>query len=222
MKKILIVAPHPDDEVLGCGAFMHQSSIAGDQVYVLIVTRGSPKFYTDEQIANVRKEASAAHEVLGVKETFFLEYHAPELDQAPISSIANDIAKYISTKKIDTLLLPHRGDIHNDHTVVFKAGLVAARPVGTYSVKQVLCYETLSETEWAPPFGDDAFIPSYFVDVVNSFPYKLEAMCCFKSQLKDFPNPRSLENLTALAKYRGATVGFARAEAFMHIRTIIS
>lgn len=219
-KKILIIAPHPDDEVLGCGAYIGKCARAGHHPYVLIITRGTPKYYSEDRIVNVRKEALEAHNILGVKETRFLEYHAPELDQTPISDIANDIVAIIRELKIDTLFLPHRGDIHNDHSIVFKAGLVAARPVGQYSVKDIYCYETLSETEWAAPFGDDAFIPTFFTNVEDTFPLKLEAMKCFKSQLRDFPNPRSLENLTALAKFRGATVGVSLAEAFMHIRSI--
>lgn len=220
MKNILVIAPHPDDEILGCGAYISKCAQAKYQVFVLIVTRGTPKYYSEDRIVNVRREALEAHNILGIKETRFLEYHAPELDQTPISDIANDIASIIKELKIDTLFLPHRGDIHNDHTIVFKAGLVAARPVGDYSVKNIYCYETLSETEWAAPFGDDAFIPTFFANVEDTFPLKLEAMKCFKSQLRDFPNPRSLENLTALAKFRGATVGFSYAEAFMHIRSI--
>lgn len=219
-KKILVVAPHPDDEALGCGAYIKKCANNGNEVFVLIATRGTPKYYSDTQIENVRKEALSAHKILAISETRFLEYHAPELDQTNLASIANDISQICKELKIDTLLLPHRGDIHNDHSIIFKAGLVAARPVGNYSIKRVYCYETLSETEWAPPFGDDTFIPTFFANVEATFEAKLEAMKCFKSQLREFPNPRSLENLTALAKFRGATVGFKFAEAFMHIRSI--
>jgi len=93
--------------------------------------------------------------------------------------------------------------------------------MGNYTVKEVFCYETLSETEWAPPLGDDTFIPTLFVNITAQFEHKLKAMECFKSQLRAFPNPRSLETIEALAKFRGATVGFERAEAFMVIRQIM-
>ncbi len=219
-KKHLFIAPHPDDEVLGCGGLIRKLADEGQQIYVLIMSRGIPKLYSDEKVNNVRNEARAAHQILGVKETLFLDYHAPELDTYPVADISRDIAGIISKYSITDLYLPHRGDIHNDHALVFKAGLVAARPVGNYSVKNIYCYETLSETEWAPPFGDDAFIPNHFVDITAQMSYKSEAMKCFKSQLKDFPNPRSLETIEALAKFRGSTVGFHRAEAFMVIRQI--
>lgn len=220
-KNILILAPHPDDEVLGCGATIKKLSDEGNHLYVLVVTRGSSKFYSDEKILNVRNEALQAHRILGVKQTLFLDFPAPELDTVPLADMSREIAKVITDFQINTLYLPHRGDIHNDHRVVFNAGLVAARPVSFCSVKEIYAYETLSETEWAAPFADDAFIPTCFVNVENSLNSKMDAMKCFQSQLKAFPNPRSLDSIEALAKLRGATVGFKAAEAFMVIRQII-
>ena len=220
MKKILIVAPHPDDEVLGAGGLIKKYSEDGKEVFVLVVTRGTPKYYADYKIQNVRKEALEAHKILGVKQTIFLDFHAPELDITSNAEISRAISKYISEWKITDLFIPHRGDIHNDHRKVFEESLVAARPVGDYTVKSIYAYETLSETEWAAPFSDDAFIPNHFVNISDSMEDKLEAMKCFKSQIRDFPSTRSLETIESLAKFRGATVGFNRAEAFMTIRTI--
>jgi len=219
-KNILIVAPHPDDEVLGCGGIIAKYSGEGSRVFVLVVTRGTPKLYSADKIDNIRREARSAHGMLGVKETVFLDFPAPELDMISLAEISREITEVIKRFSITDLYIPHRGDIHGDHRVVFNACLVAARPVGDCSVKSIFAYETLSETEWAPPFGDDAFIPTKFVDVSTIFNKKLEAMNCFKSQLKQFPNPRSIETLTALSKFRGSTVGFSHAEAFMVIRVI--
>jgi len=220
-KNILVIAPHPDDEVLGCGGVIRKFVNNGSKVFVLIATRGSNRLFDQSKVENVRKEALEAHNILGVSETFFLEYPAPELDTVPIADLSRDFARIISENKIDILFLPHKGDIHNDHKVVFSAGLVAARPVENYTVKEIYCYETLSETEWAAPFANDAFIPTYFVNIETSFDAKTEAMSHFRSQLRKFPNPRSLETIEVLAKFRGATVGFNKAEAFMIIRQII-
>lgn len=220
MKNILVIAPHPDDEVLGCGGVMKKYAGAGDHVYVLIVTRGTPKLYNDERIENVRKEAKEAHHILGVKETIFLDFPAPELDTVPEADISRAITEVITKLNIHVVFLPHRGDIHQDHRIVFNAGLVASRPTGKYSVKEIYSYETLSETEWAAPFADDAFIPTKFINITGQMDFKLQAMKCFKSQLRAFPGSRSLEAIDALAKFRGATVGFERAEAFMTIRNI--
>ncbi|MDN3676685.1 PIG-L deacetylase family protein [Flavobacterium paronense] len=220
MKKILVIAPHPDDEVLGCGGIIKKYAAAGNSVYVLIVTRGTPKLYSDEKIKNVRNEAKRAHEILEVKETLFFDFIAPDLDITSRAEISRAIAKVIQELQIEELYLPHRGDIHHDHGIVFHAGLVAARPVNNSTVKRIFTYETLSETEWAAPFSDDAFIPNHFVNIEAQMKSKLDAMICFGTQVKSFPSTRSLETIEALAKYRGATVGFARAEAFMVIRTI--
>lgn len=220
IKKILILAPHPDDEVLGCGGLIRKNSEMGHKVYVLIATRGSSKRYSEERIANVRKEALEAHSILGVTETIFLDFPAPDLDLISKADLSTEIAKILKKLEIEELFLPHRGDIHHDHQAVFNAGLVAARPTGGNTVKKVYSYETLSETEWAAPFASDAFIPTYFMNVTTQFEHKLKAMEQFKSQLRPFPNSRSLEAIRSLAKYRGCTVGFNFAEAFMVIRVI--
>jgi N-acetylglucosamine malate deacetylase 1 len=220
VKKFLIIAPHPDDEVLGCGGIIKRYATEGHNVYVLIVTKGSHKKYSDERILKGRKQALQAHSLLGVKETFFFDYPAPELDQVSQAAISDSISELISKLGIEILFIPHRGDIHIDHFVVFNTSLVAVRPVGNYTVKAVYAYETLSETEWAAPFSDSAFIPNHFVNIEEYIHFKMDAMSHYTGQIRVFPNPRSLESIEALAKFRGSTVGYTRAEAFMTIRTI--
>jgi LmbE family N-acetylglucosaminyl deacetylase len=217
---ILVVAPHPDDEVLGCGGTIKSYSSKGDKIYILIATRGKPEMYSEERIMNVRKEALEAHRILGIKETRFLNFPAPDLDLISLAEISKAISSVITEFEIDTLFLPHRGDIHQDHKAVFDAGLVASRPVNNYTVKRVYSYETLSETEWAAPFCNETFIPTHFINISDYFRYKLEAMKCYKSQLKEFPISRSLKTIEALANLRGSTIGVPCAEAFMTIRVI--
>ena len=176
--------------------------------------------YSEERILNVRNEARKAHKILGVTETRFLDFPAPDLDRVSLAEISGAISEVILEYDIATVYLPHYGDIHHDHRVIFQAGLVAARPVNGIPVKSIFSYETLSETEWAAPLGDMTFIPTRFVNISDFFNLKLEAMKCFKSQLRDFPNPRSLKAIEALANLRGSTVGFIHAEAFMTIRII--
>jgi len=217
---ILIIAPHPDDEVLGCGGLIKKLSSQNKKLWVLIVTRGKASMYSEEKIVNVRREALEAHKILGVTKTEFLDFPAPELDLISVSVLAAAINKVILQFKADTIYLPHRGDIHSDHKAVFNAGLVAARPVSNNPVKRIFSYETLSETEWAAPTADEIFIPTSFVNISDEFSYKIEAMNCFKSQIKEFPNTRSLKTIEALANFRGSTVGFTHAEAFMTVRII--
>jgi LmbE family N-acetylglucosaminyl deacetylase len=222
--KILVVAPHPDDEVLGCGATIYKKVKEGNEVYVAILTNASksdPIKYTIEKVQNVRNEARLSCQILGVKDVFFEDFPAPALDQYPAYKMSESISKIIKQTQADTLYLPFRGDIHNDHKAIFDAAMVASRPVGDYSVKTIFAYETLSETEWAYPFAGESFVPNVYEKVsIEAFEKKLEAMKCYKSQLRPFPNSRSLEALEALAKFRGSTITRDRAEAFMLIRGI--
>lgn len=222
-RSILIIAPHCDDEILGCGGIMAKAIENGDNVYVAIVTNGhlgAPELFKKEGTEKVRSEALQAHKFLGVKDTFFLDFPCPRLDSVPAYKISIAFGEIIKNKTIDTIYLPHRGDIHKDHRISYEAGLVAARPINNSPVKRVYAYETLSETEWAPPFGDDAFIPNVFENIEQFLNKKIEAFNFFTTQIKQFPHPRSVEAIENLSKYRGSTVGMRNAEAFMLIREI--
>ncbi len=217
---VLIVAPHSDDEVLGCGGVMARHAARGDDVHVLVVTRGTPEMYPPEQEEQTRQELHAAHAILGVSSVHFLDFPAPKLDTIPGHQLADAIGRIIRSVYPSIIYLPHRGDIHSDHRAVYQATLVAARPINDCPVRKLLCYETLSETEWAAPFGDDAFIPSVFVDITDYLDQKLKAMTCYHSELKQPPHPRSLQAIEVLAKMRGATVSLPAVEAFMLVREI--
>ena len=224
MNNILIKAPHADDEVLGCGATMAKEAAKGNNVYVLICTNahvGAPEIFSEELITQIRSEAKAAHELLGVKETIFLEFPAPALDQYPGYVMSGQIASVVRNYDIDTVYIPHKGDCHKDHEVIHSCAMVACRPLAASKVKRVYSYETMSETEWGEPSASEAFVPNRYVTFTEEeFAFKLQAMAEFRTQLQAFPSPRSLEALEALAKYRGATVSSARAEAFMVLREI--
>lgn len=221
--KVLIVAPHPDDEVLGCGGIMAKYISEGHDVYVAVMTNastGAPELFSSEVVMSIREEALKAHQILGVKDTFFFDFPAPRLETSPSYQISIQLNQLIQKLSIDTLYLPHRGDMHKDHGVVFYAALVAARPINNCTVRNIYTYETMSETEWAAPFGSEVFIPNIYEDVTEFFHLKIEAMKCFQSQLKAYPHSRSLESLESLAIVRGVTVGVPKAEAFALIRSI--
>lgn len=224
MKKVLVIAPHADDEVLGCGATISKLAKEGHEVYVLIATNasvGAPELFGPEIIRQVRSEAMEAHKILKVHETVFLELPAPALDQYPRYKMANEIASVIKKFAVDTVFIPHRGDCHKDHAVIHECAMVACRPLANCTVKRVYAYETLSETEWGEPVAADFFVPvKYNTFTSNEFAVKLEAMSCFKSQLYPFPASRSLEAIEALAKFRGCTVSADRAEAFEVLREV--
>lgn len=224
MKNVLVVAPHADDEILGCGGTIYKHVQNGDNVFVAIMTDasiGAPEIFNSQDVEKTRKEALLAHKVLGVKDTVFFNFPAPQLEQHPQYKIASAINSLIENKKIDTLYIPHKGDLHLDHGVIYNASLVAARPTPGQSVLDILSYETLSETEWGHPTAEAFFIPRKFIKLTESqLTKKLEAMECFSSQLKSFPNSRSLQAIKHLAALRGSTVSTYYAEAFDIIRSI--
>lgn len=219
-KTVLAIAPHPDDEVLGCGGTLARHADVGDEVHVLIITRGDPELYPEDDETAIYQEIQAAHQVLGVISTIHLDYPAPRLDTIPGYQLADAIGQVIQRLQPQIIYLPHHGDIHTDHQRVYQAALVAARPINRCSVRQILCYETLSETEWSPPRGDTTFIPTVFLDIEDYLERKLKAMACYSTELKSFPHPRSLSTLESLAKLRGSTVGLTAAEAFSLVRQI--
>lgn len=224
MKNILVIAPHADDEVLGCGGTIYKHYLAKDNVYIAIMTnasKGAPELFSDKDIDKIQNEALKAHKILGVTKTIFFDFPAPKLNQYPIYKMADKIKLLIKKYRIDTIYIPHRGDLHKDHESVYDASLVAAKPLPNQSVKKIFVYETLSETDWSDPVSSNVFVPRFFNVIKKSvLNKKISAMNCFKSQLKDPPNSRSLENLKNLASVRGATVGNSYAESFDIVRIL--
>lgn len=215
--KILIIAPHPDDEVLGCGGTIARHSKNGDDVHLYIITEAYTPDWTEEFIENRNKEIKEACKILGIKKTHLLALPTVKLDTLPQKELNEKISKIITEVKPDILYIPFGGDVNKDHRLVFEACLVAARPVGS-RIKRILCYETLSETEWGKEIRP--FIPNVYVDISETFEKKLEAMKAYGSELKSYPHPRSLEIIKASAKKRGSEAHMKFAEAFMLIREI--
>ena len=224
MKNILVIAPHADDEVLGCGGTIYKHHLNGDKVYVAVMTNasnGAPELFSEKDINNIRNEALKAHKILCVAQTLFFDFPAPNLNQYPLYKIADKISFLIKKYKINTIYIPHRGDLHKDHESIYDASLVAAKPLPSQSVNKILVYETLSETDWSDTVSSSVFVPRYFNTLQKSvLNKKIAAMKCFKSQLKDSPNSRSLENLKNLASVRGSTIGNSYAESFDIVRII--
>jgi LmbE family N-acetylglucosaminyl deacetylase len=221
---VLVLAPHADDEVLGCGGVIRRHVLEGDVVTIAVMTnaaRGAPELFGEAVIDVIRAEARRAAARLGVRDIVFRDFPGPQLDQFPTYRLANAISELIGEYCTNTLYIPFQGDLHTDHGAVFKAALVAARPMPGASVRRVYCYETLSETEWAAPFASNAFLPVRYVNIEQQLRDKLDAMGCYASQLRPFPHPRSLEAMQTLAKLRGSQCGCAAAETFGVIREIV-
>jgi len=201
---------------------MARLSAAGAEVHAIIVTRGQEPAFPAEYVERVKAETRAAHAVLGVHETHWLDLPAAALDTLPVADVNSRIAQALAAIAPDTLFVPFIGDIHIDHQAVFTASLVWARPRNRGAPTCILAYETLSETNWHAPGVTPAFIPNIFVDIAGQLETKLAAFARFESQVRDFPDERSLIALRALALMRGATAYCEAAEAFMAIRQVWS
>ncbi len=220
MKRILVIAPHADDEVLGVGGTMARNIAEGNQVYVCIVTHGVKPLFSDEVVAKIREETIAAHEFLKVTHTFFLEFPAVMLEQIPRHQLNDKIMRVIHEVQPDEVYIPHAGDMQKDHQIVSEAAMVAVRPKYAHKIGAVYAYETLSETEWNIPNATNIFIPTVYRDISQFMETKKQALSYFSTQIEAFPNPRSVEAVEALAKYRGSTIEVEGAEAFVLIRQI--
>jgi LmbE family N-acetylglucosaminyl deacetylase len=221
-ESVLVIAPHPDDEVLGVGGTIARLADEGRRVTVAIVTKGSIEHFDAALIERGRQEAREAHCLLGVAETAFLDLPAARLDQIPHVTINAALLQVIERTRPSTVFVPFRGDIHRDHQLVFDSTLVAVRPTNGLVVAEILAYETLSETNWNAARGvTSPFIPDCYVRIDKYLDKKLRGVATYASQLREFPHERSLVAVEALARHRGATIGAPAAEAFMTIRRVI-
>lgn len=218
---VLVIAPHPDDEVLGCGGTMARLSDEGHNVYVCVVTRGTEPLFSDDAVKRTRNEQRHAHSVLGVKGTTYLDFPAAMLEESHRYELNSALASVVTEIGAEIVFVPHFGDMQLDHRLVSDAAMVAVRPRGDYCTKYVLAYETLSETEWNIPHPSLAFIPNCYIDITSTINRKLEALASFKSQMAEFPAARSVKSAESLAYLRGSTVSVFAAEAFYIIRAVI-
>ena len=215
-KKVLILSPHADDEILGCGGFISKFSKKNYQINVLILTnanKGAPEIYSPEEIQHLRNEAKIANKLIGTYKLFFENLPAINLNNYPVYKITNLIDRYLANINPEIVLIPSRNDIHDDHKIIFKAAKVSMRPNKITNLKKILTYEVLSETEWCE--DGKSFNPNYFVQLNKSdIEKKVKAFQKYKSQNKKFPHPRSKEGIINLSRVRGGQAFMQYAEAF--------
>jgi len=218
--KILVVAAHPDDELLGLGGTVAAHVAQGDTVQLAIMCGGGSVRYVPEGSPSVRKEAEQAAEILGVAELILRDLPDQRLDTLPISQIAGEIESLLKSFCPDTVYSHFCGDINRDHRVLAEAVMVAARPYAAPFVREILMYETPSSTEWGLPQLSSAFIPNVFVDITNFLETKLRAFSCYSAESCPEPHPRSLPALRARAQYWGSLVNREAAEPFIAVRSL--
>jgi LmbE family N-acetylglucosaminyl deacetylase len=188
---------------------------------VIFATTGVPHLASSEEHEQLRAEARAAHQILGVARTHFLDLPAARLDTVPQADVNQALAAILQAVGPDTVLLPFGGDIHLDHQLLFSSALVATRPNQTSYPIRLWAYETLSETNWNASCVSPSFTPTLFVDITSSLDRKIAALRAYRSQIRAFPHERSVEAVEALARLRGATVHRLAAEAFVLLRWVM-
>lgn len=210
--KTLIVAAHPDDEVLGCGGFAAKIQKFGGTIEALIITAGRAGQETDNQI---RSKAASKHVL--TREPTILNYPDQQLETIPLTNLAQRILDVIDACKPTAVLTHSINDLNQDHRLVAEATFVAVRPTPACTVKAVGSYYVPSSTDWA--FGQfGGFNPNFFVDISQTLDCKLKALECYEREMRDFPHPRSFDGIRAMHAFWGTMCGKPCAEAFQIVR----
>lgn len=221
---VLAIAPHADDETLGCGGTLARLAREGHDVTVAVLTgHGETEphpLWARETWTTVRAEAERATERLGVARLWFREVPAARVAEQPpyeLNRVCVEIAREVQP---DVVYVPFLYDLHKDHREIFHAMSTVWRPSGPLgrSIRAVYAYETVSETHWNTAYLEPGFVPNVYVDISETLEAKLEALGCYVSQVRPFPDARSIESVRAQAVWRGCQVGMKAAEGFVLVR----
>jgi LmbE family N-acetylglucosaminyl deacetylase len=222
--KVLVVAAHPDDEILGCGATAARLVQEGCDVSFAILGEGITSRHQERGAADekhlslLQEHAQAAGRVIGVREVFLHKLPDNRLDTVPLLEVVKLVEDLVARLEPQVVYTHHAGDLNVDHGVIHRAVLTATRPVAGQPVREVYAFEVPSSTEWAFQQLEPVFRPNVFVDVTHMLEKKISAMSCYRTETRQFPHPRSPEALRAIATRWGSVAGYGAAEAFELVR----
>ena len=211
--KVLVVAAHPDDEVIGCGGTIARHVANGDVVYLLILTEIYAPDWDMKEFDQRKKEALSAAKVLGIKEVMFGGFPTVKLNTVPTIALTAKLQAAVAKYQPQVVYIPPRGDINADHDAAHRAALVGCRPLFNSPVRKLISYEIAPTTRFNPP-GEGVFAANYYLDISKYLKAKLRAMRQYRLELRKDPHPRSLQGLTVFARERGLAIGVDYAEAF--------
>ena len=225
---VLVVAAHPDDEVLGCGGVIAKHSSINDHVYVAILGEGATSrgekcnnmAFRDEPM-ELKAAAQKANNILGVKMLEFHDLPDNRMDSLTLLDVVKIVENIVSQFQPEIVYTHHIGDLNIDHQYVHNATVTACRPQPGSSVKRLLFFEIASSTEWQIPYSAPSFQPNWFVDISDTLNMKLESLRAYGGEMREWPHSRSIKALECLARWRGASVGVEAAEAFMLGRNVL-
>jgi len=224
---VLVVAAHPDDEVLGCGGAIARHAENGDHVQVLIISEGatSRQLHRDRnkahiELSSLAKAAKTAGTLLGAKGVELLDCPDNRLDSLDRLDLIKLVEDRIGFHRPQVVYVHHAGDVNVDHRRLHEAVVTACRPTPGNPVQRLLSFEVASSTEWQPPGSSPPFQPNWFVDISHQWKLKREALEAYASEMRPWPHARSFEAVEHLARWRGAQVGVEAAEAFCLLRQL--
>lgn len=223
-KRILVVAAHPDDEVLGCGGTIARLVAQGYEVSVAILGEGSTSRAlrrdqgADSSVDELEAQAKSVSALLGVSDLRCCRLPDNRFDTLPLLEVAKVVEEVLSDRKPETVFTHSGGDLNRDHQVAFQATLIATRPQGANTVREVYSYEVLSSSEWSFQRLEPVFRPNIYVDITQTLDKKIAALKLYAGEVRDFPHPRSPEALRAAAMRWGSVSGMLAAEAFEAVR----
>ncbi len=220
-KVVLVLAPHPDDETLGCGGTLLNHRERGDELHWLIVTKMTKRNYSREQIIVRASEIKEVAQQYSFSELHNLNFEAASLNSENLGNLISAVSKVIQKIKPAIVYCPFYGDVHTDHYWVYRAVIACVKSFRAPSIEKIMCYETLSETDFGATNQSGQFFPQVFIDVSSQINKKIEIMKLYKSEIHEGAGPRSVKTIESLASVRGAVAGVASAEAFQLLREII-
>lgn len=222
----LVVAAHPDDEILGCGGTITRLAREGHEVRIAILAEGMSSRYPhredadQQQLGHLHGRAQQAADKVGAKELVLCKLPDNRLDTVPLLDVVKLVEELITRFRPAVIYTHHPGDLNVDHGVVHRAVLTATRPVLGQCVREIYAFEVPSSTEWAFQRLEPVFRPNIFVDITETLETKIEALACYDTETRKFPHPRSAEALRAIATRWGSVAGLPAAEAFELIRSV--
>lgn len=226
-RTVLVVAAHPDDEILGCGGTIAKHVDQGDRVHVAILAEGltsrdasRDRATRKDELSELARAAQRANQVLGVSSLELHQFPDNRMDSIDRLDVIKFVESLVVRHKPDVVYTHHSGDVNVDHRRIHEAVITACRPIPGHSVQQIYFFEVASSTEWQAPGSAPAFVPSCFIDISKTLGRKLEALKEYASEMRPWPHARSIEALEHLARWRGASIGREAAEAFVLGRMI--
>lgn len=222
MAKVLVIAPHPDDETLGCGGSLLKHKSHGDAInWLIFTTMDKESGFSDEQILSRQKQIEMVSKKYNFNKVYHFDYPAAELDRYSYKDLVSSLSSVLNKLNPEIIYVPNPADVHTDHSIVFKVAESCSKSFRYPFIKSVRVYETLSETGFDLNPYARLFKPNLWINISDHLDSKIDIMRCYEDEIADHPFPRSEQSIRSLASLRGSQSGCHYAEAFMSVKEIL-